>query len=205
MDVRFGDEIDGGFGWITGEAIPRTSHALASDVGVWLLDPVDAPGVEERVRELGEPRGVIQLLDRHGRDSGALAGRLGIPHHEVPFDGVAEAPFQAIRVARSRFWAEIALWWPERAILVCADALGTLGYFLAPGERLGVHPFLRVRPPRRLAGLEPRHVLVGHGEGIHGDDAPAVLGEALATARRRLPRAYVSAARGLFRRSNQSL
>ena len=64
-------------------------------------------------------------------------------------------------------WTEIALWWPQRRVLVCGDALGTAPYYLAPNDRLGVHPFLRFLPPQRLGGLEPAHVLVGHGEGIH--------------------------------------
>jgi hypothetical protein len=39
-------------------------------------------------------------------------------------------------------------------------------------------------PPRGLVALEPGHVLVGHGEGIH-EDAAAVLREAVTLARRR--------------------
>lgn len=143
--------------------------------------------VEERVRALGEPVGVIQLLDRHERDGPAFAERLRVPLHPVPFDGIAGSPFSFLRIARSRFWQEVALWWPERRVLVCADALGTVGYFRAGGERLGVHPLLRLRPPRALRGLDPKHVLSGHGEGVH-DGAAGALSEALATARRRLPR-----------------
>ena len=67
------------------------------------------------------------------------------------------------------------------------EAFGTASYYRAPGERLAVHPLLRVRPPRMLNGLDPRHVLCGHGEGIHGEQAGEALQEALSTARRRLP------------------
>ena len=35
---------------------------------------------------------------------------------------------------------EVAAWIPELRALVVADALGTVGYFRAPGEQLGVHP-----------------------------------------------------------------
>jgi hypothetical protein len=57
----------------------------------------------------------------------------------------------------------------------------------AGGERLGVHPMLRPFPPRRaLDGLEPEHVLVGHGEGVHGPEAATALADALAHARRRM-------------------
>ena len=59
-------------------------------------------------------------------------------------------------------------------------------YYRAPGERLGVSPLLRLTPPRRLLAVEPDHVLVGHGEGIH-EDAAAALREAVTLARRRTP------------------
>jgi hypothetical protein len=76
-------------------------------------------------------------------------------------------------------------------VLVCADALGTVGYFVAPGERLGVHPLLRVAPPRRLDHVQPEIVLCGHGEGILSAAGPAFR-EALSTARRRIPRLLAS-------------
>jgi len=177
------DEFDGGFGWIEDSGfMRRCGHALVADGRVWLVDPFDVPGLDERVREAGEPAGVIQLLDRHNRDSAGLAARLGVPHHrlEVP------PPFTAIPLATSPRWQELALWWPERRVLVAADALGTARYYRAGEERLAVHPLLRLVPPRRLASLEPERILVGHGEGVHAG-ARAALAEALATARRRLP------------------
>jgi hypothetical protein len=79
--------------------------------------------------------------------------------------------------------------------LVVADALGTVGYFRAPGEAIGVHPFLRLRPPRVLRGLAPQHILCGHGAGLHGPEAAPALQTALRTARRRLPRALVNSVR----------
>jgi len=185
--VRLCDETDWGFGWIQDERLSRTSHALRAEGRVWVFDPVDSQGVEERIRGLGEPAGVIQLLDRHRRDCAALAGRLGVPLHETPFDGVPGAPFDPVPIVRHRFWREVALWWPEERVLLCGDALGTVGYFVAPGEQLGVHPLLRLVPPRALSRFAPRHVLCGHGEGVHGDPAAPALEEALGTARRRLP------------------
>ena len=38
----------------------------------------------ERALTLGEPAGVLQLLDRHNRDCAALAARLGVPHLVAP-------------------------------------------------------------------------------------------------------------------------
>jgi len=81
-----------------------------------------------------------------------------------------------------------------------AEALGTVPhYFALGGEPLGVHPFLRLTPPRRLADFEPEHVLCGHGEGVHEHAAEAVR-EALAHARRRLPRLLVEAPAAAMRR-----
>jgi hypothetical protein len=186
--VNVCDELDVGVGWIRSEFLERCSHALAVDGRVWLVDPLDGEGVEERVRALGEPAGVIQLLDRHARDCRTLAARLGIPHHEVPRAPVPGAPFELRVVRNGRAWREVALWWPERRVLVCADALGTARYFRVRGERLAVHPLLRPLPPRAaFEGLTPEHVLCGHGEGVHGDAAEPALREALATARQRIP------------------
>ena len=187
-EPRWVDEQDWGFGWIAPERpqLRLTSHALLAEGGVWVVDPLEGEGVEDRIRALGEPAGVIQLLDRHTRDCAAFARRLGVRHHVVPSVGIG--PFEAIPLVQRSHWQESGLWWPERRVLVCADAFGTVPhYFALGGERIGVHPLLRLTPPRRLAHLEPEHVLCGHGEGVHEHAAGAVL-EALAHARRRLPR-----------------
>jgi hypothetical protein len=180
MEVRFCDEGEGTLGWVVDEFMERCSHALVADGRVWLVDPLDGSGVEERVRGLGEPAGVLQLLDRHGRDCATLAARLGVPHHRL---ALGDAPFEAIPLANWRRSRELALWWPERRVLVCADALGTARYFRGPRERLAVHPLLRLTPPRRLAALEPERVLVGHGTGVEGSE----LRGALSGARLRAP------------------
>jgi hypothetical protein len=195
MDVRFVDELEFGFGWIAAEPpiMQRCSHALLVDGRVWLFDPVQGDGVEGRVRALGEPAGVVQLLDRHARDSASFARDFGVPLHRVPLTVVPDTPFRPILIVRNRWWQEIAIWWPQRRVLVVADALGGFGYFVAPGERLGVHPLLRIAPPHRLGAVEPAHILCGHGEGVH-EDASAALGEALSTSSRRIPRWLVGLA-----------
>jgi hypothetical protein len=191
MRVRFCDEFDAGFGWIADEFMQRCSHALVVEGRVWLIDPVDGDGVEERVRAAGTPAGVLQLLDRHNRDCAALAARLGVRHHLVPQGSLG--PFGFVGVKDSRSWKEVALWWPERRVLVCADALGTAPYFRAGDERLAVHPLLRLSPPlRQLGALEPDVVLCGHGEGLL-EDASGALRQALSTSRRRIPGQVASA------------
>lgn len=200
--MRSVDETDFGFGWLDeAGSVPRTSHALVADGRVWVIDPVLVDGLEERLRALGEPAGVLVLLDRHRRDSEAVAALLGVPVHETPFAGVPNTPFEFRPILRNPLWREVALWWPERRALVAADALGTLGYFTAGPELLGVHPLLRVRPPRRALGtLTPEHVFVGHGEGLHGSAAAAALQDALANARRRVPTLVADGFRAAVRR-----
>ena len=193
LRLRSCDEFDGGFGWIAGEFMQRCSHALVAGGQVWAIDPLNGDGVEERLRAAGEPAGVIQLLDRHTRDCARLASRLGVPHHVVPKEPIA--PFEFLPIRSSRWWKEVVLWWPDRRMLVCADALGTAAYFRAGDERLAVHPLLRLWPPgRQLAGIRPEAILCGHGEGVFEGAEPA-LREALRRARRRIPGQVASAVR----------
>ncbi len=190
MNARFCDELPFGFGWIAAEPayMQRASHALVDAGRVWLVDPVDVDGLDERIRAVGKPVGVIQLLDRHGRDSATLAQRYDVPLHRVPFAGVPGSPFEVLRAVSVPRWREAALWWPEHRALIVADALGTAAYYLGPGEQLAVHPLLRILPPRSLASFEPEHVLCGHGDGVHGPDASEALTAALESARSGTPR-----------------
>ena len=186
--AAFCDEDEGGFGWVAAEPgwMERASHALVADGGVWLVDPVDFPGLDEQAYSRGEPRGVLQLLGRHHRDSAAVAARLGVPHLVTPAE-VPGSPFQAVRIEGIRGWHETALWWPDRRTLIVAEAVGTVRYFCAPGQPLGVHPVLRLfRPPTALLRFKPDHILCGHGKGLHTDAATA-LQDAVSRARRDLP------------------
>lgn len=184
-----------GVTWEIAEAARRTSHALrAGDGRVWLIDPVDHPEAMARVAALGEPAGVLQLIDRHNRDCVAIAGRLGVPHLEVP-DAVADSPFQAIPVLRGRRWRETALWWPERQVLVVAEAIGTAGFFTFGHGPAGMHLLLRLAPPDALRGFRPDHLLCGHGPPVHGTAARDAVEWAYAHARRDIPRLPLALAR----------
>ena len=202
MEVRFVDESEFGFGWIHPEPrfMQRTSHAILAGGGVWLIDPVEGDGVEERVRALGEPAGVVVLLDRHARDARTFAERLGTSLHMLPFAGLPRSPFELAGVRGHAFGREITLWCEECAALIVADSVGTAPYYCAGDEPLGVHPLLRLQPPRHLARFRPRHILCGHGEGLHGDSTADELREALDTARRRLPRWLAGRVYRLFKR-----
>jgi hypothetical protein len=191
MELRFCDDFGAdGFGWIVDEAMERTSHALAADGKVWLVDAVDWPEGVDRALTLGEPAGVIQLLDRHNRDCATVAARLGVAHLVVP-DEVSESPFTLVPVMRRKRWRESALWWPETRTLVVADALGTNRFYTAGKAPIAVHLLLRLTPPRVLAAYEPARILVGHGEAFAGRDATSALRDALCDSRRGLPGALV--------------
>ena len=181
------DEHDAGLSWVIDEPMQRTSHALADGGRVWLVDPVDVPEAVDRALELGDPAGVIQLLDRHPRACGALAERLGVAHLRLP-DAVPGSPFDAITVVDLPKWREKALWWRERDALVVAEAVGTGPMYGGPA---GIHLFLRLRPPGILRDYDPEHLLVGHGPGVHGRDAKPALETAYRRALRDLPATLV--------------
>jgi hypothetical protein len=189
VNLRFCDESAGAFGWIVDEAMTRASHALVSEGCVWLVDPVDWPEAVERAVGLGEPAGVIQLLDRHPRGCAAIAERLGVPHVVTP-DAIPGSPFEVIQIMRWKRWQERALWWPEARTLVTADALGTNTFYTGGKGAVGVHVLLRLKPPRQLGGYGAERLLVGHGEGVL-TGAAAAIAEALRTSRRNLPRVLV--------------
>ncbi|HEY7731742.1 MAG TPA: hypothetical protein VH950_12625 [Gaiellaceae bacterium] len=191
MEVRFCDEQPFGFSWIVvDEPATRTSHALVAGGRVWLVDPVDWPEAIDRAVAAGTPAGIVQLLDRHNRDCRELAQRLAVPHLATPA-AIPESPFHVLEIRRSRLWREVALWWPDTSTLAVAEAIGTNRFF-APRDGAGVHLLLRLRPPRAaLGGLSPEHLLVGHGEGLHGSAAADALHGALDHARSDLPRALV--------------
>jgi hypothetical protein len=188
MQARLCDDRGAaGFSWVVEEAMTRTSHALVEDGRLWLVDPVDWPVAVDRATALGTPVGVLQLLDRHNRDCAEIAERLGVPHLVTP-SALPDAPFELIEVVRRRRWHEVALWWEATRTLVVAEAIGTNRFFTGGRASAGVHLLLRLTPPRdALGGLDPEHLLVGHGEGLHGTAAGEGLREALRRSRRDLP------------------
>ena len=185
--VRVYDEYTFGFSWVLEELMQRSSHALVLDGKVWLVDPVAFDEALARAAGLGEIAGVLQLLDRHDRDCAALAERYGVPHLKVP-DAVPGTPWKAIPVVRFPGWKETALWWPEQEALIVAEVVGTNPYYTAGRAAVGMHPMLRALPPKGLRSYSPRHLLMGHGAGVHGAAATPALRQAHDRARRDIPR-----------------
>jgi hypothetical protein len=179
-----------GLTWVEQGFMARASHALRSDEGVWLIDPFEDESALSTADSLGQPAGVLQLLDRHNRDCGAIAARFGVPLLRVP-ERAPDTPFELVRVVSRPGWREVALWWAQKRALVVAEALGTAPAF-ALGRRAGVHPALRLTPPRsQLSPYQPEMLLVGHGGPLESD-AAAALDDALAHSRSDIPRLLTS-------------
>ncbi|MGM0399445.1 MAG: hypothetical protein ACQEQY_10705, partial [Halobacteriota archaeon] len=175
-DLSVVDEWENGVGWLAHpeETMQRASHAIAVDGDVWIVDPVDAPGVDGLITDLGDVVGVVVLLDRHQRDADAFAQRFDVPVYLPPYiDREFDAPVERLGVRLPEttvrvlhtvdlpFWQEAALF--DGETLIVADALGTVEYFVVGPERIGVHPMLRPVPPTTLRDLTPARVLTGHG------------------------------------------
>lgn len=205
------DRFEGGVGWIAHpeETMQRASHAIESEGGLWIVDPVDVAGLDDLLSEYADPEGVVVLLDRHERDAATVADRHDVAVY-VPewMDGVAsdiDAPtrrfggdlagFQVSRLIDNPLWQEATLF--DGETLVVPEALGTVEYFRAPAEELGVHPMLRVLPPTDLRSYDPDRLLVGHGEGIAEDVGPMIR-RAVDDSRGRAASLYLKNVRGLL-------
>jgi hypothetical protein len=174
-----------GLTWVENSGLHRTAHALRSDGGVWLIDPFEDDVALSVAAELGRPAAVIQLLDRHNRDCGPIAQRLEVPLRRVPAD-LHDSPFTVVPVVSRPWWREVALWWEQERTLVVAEAVGTVPAF-ALGRRAGLHPMLRLMPPRSaLTRHQPDRLLVGHGPGLESGAASAIQ-DALSGARSDIP------------------
>jgi len=203
-EAQITTEFEGGFSWIAHpeEDGKRASHAIRTDDGVWLIDPLDAPGIDERIAELGEVVGVAVLMCWHARDAEAFAKRYDVAVHvpewmdrieelvDAPVERYALAPpgFRGIPCRPFPLWQELCLYHEPGGTLIVPDSLGTTDAFLIGEERLAPELFRRLQPPEQLSGLEPERILVGHGKPIT-ENAPEALAEALAGARLSFPAA----------------
>ena len=210
------DEWEDGVGWIAhpDETMQRASHALVDGDDVWLIDPLDVDGLDDMLAEHGTVRGIVVLLDRHKRDVESLARRHGVPAFvpawmddvqydlDVPVEqirrGLPDSNYDLHKLVDNPFWKEGYLYDESSKTLMVAEAVGTPSYFRAGDERLGVHPALRMKPPKTLRRFAPERIRVGHGEGV-STDAAAALEDAIDGARRRTPRLYAETVRNLIK------
>lgn len=110
----------------------------------------------------------------HPADAGFVR-KQGVEVDDDLVHGSLAGPF-AVLDARGKSPGEIALWWPERRILIVGDACvgkppGALA--LLPANVIGDLPTLQ-RSLQRLAGLDAEAVLVGDGTPIVRDGAAAL-------------------------------
>jgi hypothetical protein len=206
------DEWDEGVGWIAhpDERGRRASHAVGGEDGVWLLDPLDAPGVDDLIAGLGDVAGVAVLSNWHARDAGVFARRYDVPVSipgwltRVPdlVDAETErferqpggSGFRVDHVQPLPGWHEGVAYREGDGTLYTPDLLSTVPFARVGDERVGLTLVRRPLPPRALlGGLEPDRILVGHGAGVF-EEASAALEDALANARRRLPQALLQGA-----------
>jgi hypothetical protein len=181
-------EWEGGFSWISypEEQEQRSSHALQTESGVWLIDPVDVDGLDDRVAHLGDVTGVLVLQDRHTRDATELARRHTVSVHipewmtlvrtkldaspEFVADTLPGTNYTIHQLINTEEWEEAILVDESTNTMIVPEAVGTLPLFQANDNQLGVHPELE-EPPRKLAEWRPDRLLVGHGESLFKDAA----------------------------------
>lgn len=204
---RITAEWDSGLSWIAhpAETGQRGSHAIRTDGGVWLVDPLAAPGIDERLDSLGDVCGVAVCSSYHARDAGEFARRHDVSVHipdwmpriearvEAPIERYTDTFDDAVRCLPCRplpGWNELFSYHESSGTLLVPDSLGTADPFLVGDQRLGLELFRRLQPPHRLADLEPDRILVGHGPPIT-DSAPETLRTVLDGARWSFPKALL--------------
>ena len=202
------DEFDAGVGWqvYPEETLGRTSHAFQTDGGLWICDPLDAPGLDDLLAEHGDVAGVAVCSSWHARDADALAKRHDVPV-SIPtwMDRVAErvdadverfsgtlGDFQVRKTTPLPSWQEVILYREADGTLYVPESMGSGGTFTVGDERVGVSVYRRLLPPRDvLQNLDPERICFGHGSGVF-EDATRALDDALVGSRKRAPRAFLA-------------
>ncbi|MFC6974453.1 hypothetical protein ACFQL1_06880 [Halomicroarcula sp. GCM10025709] len=203
------DEYDDVVGWLAHpqEDGQRASHAISTDEGVWIVDPIDVPGVDELLADLGPVAGVAVLSDYHARDADTIAKRYDVPVHVPHWLGrvpdrldtpvkrtdsqIAESGIRVERCTSLPGWTETIAWHEPTSTFYFPDILGTAPGYTVGTEEVGVFLTHRLVPPQELLeGRTPDRLLFGHGPGIH-TDAAAILEDSITGARRRFPRALL--------------
>jgi len=198
-DVETVDRWGGGVGWQAhpGEVVRQTSHALATGEGVWLVDPLDGPGVEDLIAEYGDVAGIVLLSNSHRRDAAAFARRhdvsVTVPEpvaDVVDVDATVETVpvgttlggYDLLEVAST---SALGADWYEYALFD--------GEMLVVGESVGRAPLL---PRRRRAARrdDPPAAVAAAGRARRAGAGARALG-----ARSRRPRRRSAGARGRAR------
>lgn len=194
-------------GSLTLTKMARASHAVIGDDGVWIFDPLDAPGVDDLLANLGDVVGIAVCSNHHSRDATVFSERYDLPVHVptwldsagekmdaplVEFDGtLGESGFVFERVDPMPMWTEAIGYRESDRTLYVPDILLTANSATVGDERLAVSLFLRPFPPKPpFEELKLEQIIVGHGEGIF-EGATQALTECFSTARPRFLRGGV--------------
>ena len=176
-------------GWNPGVEWERlvTSTCVESGGEVALLDPIAPPGEVDEVwnrLDARPPTFLVILKPDHVRDVDVFARRYGvrafgpslfwrddIPETDLePIEPGSELPGGLTALYDGRGKNETPLWLPEQRALVFADALtapaGELRVWSTPWHEERALPALRA-----LLELPFEHVIVSHGEPVHGRTA----------------------------------
>ncbi|MFO7794245.1 MAG: hypothetical protein R6V35_04705 [Candidatus Nanohaloarchaea archaeon] len=211
VDAEFIDEWENGFGWIARpeEDMVRTSHAF-EDNGVFLVDPLDAENLDEKLEDYGEVKGIIVLFDRHQRDSEQLAEKYGCPIYvpewlepEIKLDAepienkIPGTSWELIETVNTLTGREAGLYNKQTGTIIVADALGTVDFFKGRNEKLGLNPLYRLNPPKNLLNYDIDRIFCGHGIGIQ-ENTKKTLKNTLDKARRKAPSAYFNAVKSMI-------
>lgn len=175
----------------------RASHALVDHDDVWLVDPLDASGLDEELDALGTVAGVVVLKNHHGRHADRIAERHNVAIHvpaclpedshpvsgfeapvEVFDEELADTGFDLVWETASSVlnepWREGALYHPDRRTLVIPDMLQT-AWLTGQDGHLKVVPYFHFSPPRGgLGDLPVERILVGHGKPVTDNAQPAL-------------------------------
>lgn len=186
-DLNILKEWDHGFTWMAhpDADLRRSSQAIEVDKNVWLVDPLDAVGLDDKLADLGGVVGVVVLGSHHERHADRLARRHGVAVHvpewfrasgrnfEAPVkdisNGLNDTGFELLFLRDNAFRQEGALYHPARKTLIVSDTLMTALFSSKPG-RPELFPPARIRPSYdALRGLEVDRLLLSHGEPVFED------------------------------------
>lgn len=184
----------------------RASHAFRFENGVWIVDPLEAPGIDEHVTALGDVVGVVVCSSWHARDADVFAARYDVPvfvgekitRVEDRLDGPitrypGDLPGAGVTAFHRRPFPgaeETLLYHEPTSTVYVPDSLGTAPWHLIGNERVGGQTILRLFPPTEILGIRPERLCCGHGPGLATDAAPE-LEPAIVGGRRSFPRAVV--------------
>lgn len=186
-DLNILKEWEHGFTWMAhpDEDLQRSSQAIEVSGDVWLVDAMDADGLDKRLADLGEVAGVVMLGNHHERHMDRIAQRHDVAVHVpewfhdssldfdapvVRFDSeLGETGFELLFLRDNFFRQEGALYHSERKTLVVSDTLMSAVFTAEPG-RVELFPPARLVPTYdALRGLEVDRLLLSHGDPVFDD------------------------------------